>query len=715
MAGLPSAFGGRNDQACGISHVPRHAAEWRGRRKRAVSISRHLKNAFEESDGSFFILMCGIAGYVGFDDEPMLRKMCSALQHRGPDADGFYMAPGIGLAHRRLSIIDLINGRQPMTNEDGTLQLVFNGEIYNYETLTTDLKAKGHVFKTASDTETILHAYEEYGRDCVQHLRGMFAFALWDSTKKKLVIARDRIGEKPLFYAAMGKKLAFGSEIKAVLPCLPTRTVNPRAVCEFLAAGYVPAPRTFFAEVQKLPPGCLLEHENGKTTVIRYWDRDKSTNNNLSFNEASVELVRHLRESAALCLKSDVEVGAFLSGGLDSSLIVALMREINAKVQTFCVGYRGAAAGFNELEYSKYVSRGLGSTHHELILDAHSSIELLPKILWHYDEPHGEPTSVLVYLLSQFTRQHVTVSLGGTGSDELFFGYPRDKAVRWLQYYNLVPSVLRKQVIERTVSRFPESTRGSRFGKRMKRFIQGASDSPSETYLNWVSLLNRQLRQDLVTAEMGAQSDDPAGEQFMREYLMSDDRRDLYAHATDLAVGGYLPEYQLCYMDRMSMAHGLEVRSPFCDYRLVEFAASLPTDYRLKGSESKHILKSVSSQWLPEQIIHRKKVGFDSPIGQWFKEELKDFLTGFLSKEQVGRSGLLNPEAVQRLISDHVSGVKDYSLQLWSIVALEAWYRMYIEDDVLTTGNLLLENIRGASVKHPQRREEVNQTASVAS
>ena len=646
--------------------------------------------------------MCGIAGYVGFDDERMLRKMCSALQHRGPDAEGFYLAPGVGLAHRRLSIIDLINGRQPMTNEDGTLQLVFNGEIYNYEKLTADLKAKGHVFRTASDTETILHAYEEYGLDCVQHFRGMFAFALWDSTKKKLVMARDRIGEKPLYYAAIGNKLAFGSEIKAVLPSLSKRSVNARAVCEFLAAGYVPAPRTFFAEVQKLPPGCLLVHENGQATVTRYWDRDKSTND-ISFEQASEELVGLLRECTSLCLKSDVEVGAFLSGGLDSSLITALMREVNTKVQTFCVGYRGAAVGFNELEYAKFVSQKLGSNHHELILDAQSSIHLLPKVLWHYDEPHGEPTSVLVYLLSEFTRKHVTVSLGGTGGDELFYGYPRDKAVRWLGYYNVLPSAVRKHIVERTVARFPESTRGSRFGKRMKRFVQGASDSPPETYLNWVSLLNRNLRQELVSAEIRGESADASGEQFMRDYLMADDQRDLYGHATDLAVGGYLPEYQLCYMDRMSMAHGLEVRSPLCDYRLVEFATRLPAHYRLKGSESKHILKSVSGQWLPQEIIHRKKVGFDSPIGQWFKEELKGFLTNFLAPEQVRRSGLLNPEAVQRMIGDHISGVKDYSLQLWSLVALEAWYRMYIEEDVASTGDFTLENLRGASATSRQR------------
>lgn len=646
--------------------------------------------------------MCGIAGFVGLDDAQLLRKMANSLVHRGPDAEGFYRAPGVGLAHRRLSIIDLINGHQPMTNETGALQLVFNGEIYNYQELTMTLKGKGHRFSTASDTETILHLYEDHGLDFVQHLRGMFALALWDSVNEKLILARDRIGEKPLYYALFDGRIAFGSEIKAILPCLSTRSVNARAVCEFLAAGYVPAPRTFFDQIHKLPPGCLLVFEKGTGRIRRYWDREAITPSSSTFEQAGKDLTSMLRESTSLCLKSDVEVGAFLSGGLDSSLVVALMREFNTKVQTFSVGYRGAAAGFNELRYARAVSERFGTTHHELILDANSSLHLLPRILSQYDEPHGEPTSVLVYLLCEFTRHHVTVALGGTGGDEFFYGYPRHKAIRWLRYYNLLPAVLRKQVIERLVARWPESTRGSRFAKRAKRFILGASASPNEAYLNWVSLLGRDLRERLIAPELSARSDDPLGDQFLRDYLSSTGPGDLYSRATNLDVGGYLSEFQLAYMDRMSMAHGLEVRSPLCDYRLAEFATKLPPDYRLKGSHSKHILKQVSHQWLPRNIIERKKVGFDSPVGQWFKGELKEFLINFLSENQIKQSGMLNPVVVSRIISDHFAGRKDYSLQLWSLLALEAWYRMYIEGHYDGNGNLALEDLRGTPGSWPQ-------------
>jgi len=594
--------------------------------------------------------MCGIAGFVGFDDDDLLREMGGQLTHRGPDAEGFYREPGVGLAHRRLSIIDLANGRQPMTNETGSLQVVFNGEIYNYQQLTQTLKQAGHRFATSSDTETILHLYEEHGLECVHHMRGMFAFALWDSPRRRLVLARDRIGEKPLYYAVDHGRILFGSEIKAILPGLRSREVNPRAVCEFLAAGFVPSPRTFFKGIQKLPPGCLLVFEDGRATVTRYWDHQTLAPGGQSLAQASEQLVELLREVITLCLKSDVEVGAFLSGGLDSSLVVALMREVNAQVQTFSVGYRGKAAGFNELAYAKRVSEHLGTTHHELILDARSSIDLLPRILWQYDEPHGEPTSVLVYLLCEFTRKDLTVALGGNGGDELFFGYPRHRGIDLLGYYNCLPRIVRKEVIERFIARWPESTRGSRLAKRAKRFVQGASLAPTEAYLNWVSLLRREVREELVAATVKEQSEDPLGEQFMRDYLTAPEERDLHRRAANMDIGAYLPEYQLTYMDRMSMAHGLEVRSPLCDYRLTEFALSLPSHYRLKGRHSKHILKQVSHRWLPREIIERKKVGFDSPIGEWFKGELRPFLTGFLSEENIRRSGLLVPSAVRKQI-----------------------------------------------------------------
>ena len=639
--------------------------------------------------------MCGIAGYVGLNDSQLLHAMGASLAHRGPDDAGFYTAPGIGLAHRRLSVIDLKSGHQPMANEDQTVWTVFNGEIYNYEEIRARLAARGHRFATTSDTEVIVHLYEDDGLDFVQQLRGMFALAIWDARKRRLVLARDRIGEKPLYYAVDGERLLFGSEAKAILQRPTRRTVNSQAVCDFLAMGYVPAPRTFYEGIQKLSPGHLLVHENGQVRLTPYWRRGDRYRETIPFGRARQELAGRLSETVKLCLKSDVEVGGFLSGGIDSSSLVALMRRHSAQVQTFAVGFVGTAAGYNELSYAKLVADAVGSTHHELILQAKSSVELLPKILWHYDEPHGEPTSVLVYLLCEFTRRFVKVAVGGTGGDEIFFGYPRFAGIRALEYYRMLPRVIRRHLVEQVVQRWPETSKGGRFVNHARRFVQG-SDLPShEAYLNWVSLLHRDVRMGLLTETVRSGAADPCGEAVLREYLCGSEDRDLLDRAADLDIGGYLPEYQLCYMDRMSMAHGLEVRSPLCDYDLVDFVTSLPTSYRLKGQRSKHIFKEVAAQWVPGEIVQRRKRGFDSPIGEWIKGELRDFTETFLSRENLQRSGLLNPEQVAGLLGDHLSGRRNYSLQLWSLLALEAWYRMYIEDNVTDASSYCLQDMRG--------------------
>ncbi len=646
--------------------------------------------------------MCGITGYAGIDDEQLLRRMCRSLYHRGPDEDGHFIAPQVGLAMRRLAIIDLRGGRQPISNETGDVTVVFNGEIYNYQDLRADLEKRGHTLKTHSDTETIVHLYEDHGLDFVEHLRGMFGIAIWDAKRRRLVLARDRIGEKPLYYAHDGKRLLFGSEIKAILQGIRSRTVDPQAVPEFLAAGYVSGDRTFYKEIRKLPPGHLLVWENGTIQVRRYWRQDPSRRLDISYAEARERLEHELLDAIRLCLKSDVEVGAFLSGGLDSSLITALMRSMSAKVQTFSVGYRGAAEGFNELSYAKRVSEHLGTQHHELILDATSSIELLPKIIWHYDEPHGEPTSVLVYLLCEFVAKRLKVALGGTGGDELFCGYPRHKGLRYLQYYQWLPGAVRRGVIERVFSKLPEDTRGSRLSKRINRFISGASLPPERAYLSWVSLFSGDLRSSLLSEAVRTQSADPSGERFMLEHLVGDSLpADTLARTTSLDLEGYLPEFQLAYMDRMSMAHSLEVRSPLCDYKLTEFATALPSEYRLKGTRSKHILKDVGRKYLPKAITDRRKVGFDSPVGQWFKDELRPFLTSFLAPHEVARSGLLDPGAVQQVIADHLSGKRDSSLQLWTLIAIETWHRMYIEDQVTDASSYAVTDLRGVRTGQP--------------
>ncbi len=649
--------------------------------------------------------MCGITGYAGFNDEGLLRRMCARLFHRGPDEDGHFTAPGIGLAMRRLSIIDLKTGKQPIANETGDVWVVFNGEIYNYQDHRAELIRRGHKLVTTSDTETIVHLYEEHGLDFVQHLRGMFGIALWDANRKRLVLARDRLGEKPLYYAWDGSRLLFGSEIKSILPGLGSRHVDPQAVCDFFAAGYVPGERTFFKEIRKLPPGHLLIWEQGEIRVQRYWRHEAGEFRDISYTDAKVGVEAELREAVKLCLKSDVEVGAFLSGGIDSSVIVALMRQNEAHVQTFSVGYRGEATGFNELSYAKQVAQHLGTEHHELILDANSSLELLPRIISHYDEPHGEPTSVLVYLLCEFVQKRLKVALGGTGGDEIFYGYPRHAGLRYLEYYRTLPRFLRRNVIERLLAKLPESTAGSRLNKRINRFIGGADLPPDQAYMNWVMLLSPEVRADLIAGQVRDAAVDPAGEAFLREHLLHDDRStDLYSRVTSLDLEGYLAEYQLAYMDRMSMAHSLEVRSPLCDYKLVEYATSLPPEYRLRGTRTKHILKELAAQWLPREITERRKVGFDSPIGQWFKTDLARFLQTFLAPEQIEKSGLLNPTAVQRLVGEHAAGKRDYSLQLWSVVALEAWYRMYIEDGFSEGSSYLVTDLRGAEPAAPGRR-----------
>jgi len=639
--------------------------------------------------------MCGIAGFAGFDDNALLRAMSASLTHRGPDAEGFYTAPGVGLASRRLSVIDLETGNQPIANETRDVWVVFNGEIYNCDALRAGLERRGHVFSSRTDTECIVHLYEDHGLDFVQHLRGMFGIALWDVARQRLVLARDRIGEKPLYYAWDGARLLFGSECKAILQSIRRRSVDRQAVCDYLAMGYVPAPRTFYDGISKLPPAHMLVYEGGRSTVSRYWARSSPSAAPPTYEAASEELAQRLAETVQLCLKSDVEVGAFLSGGIDSSVMVALMRPHATRVQTFAVGYAGAATGFNELEYARRVARDLGTEHHELILGAGAQLDRLPSILWNYDEPNGEPTSILVNQLSEFAARRVKVAVSGTGGDEIFAGYPRYGAVGLRERYLRVPGFIRKQMVERVMATWPESTRGGRMVRRARRFVASADLPADAAYVSWVSLLPKDVRRGLLSEPATRGVEDPDGDRVLRDYLMGPSDRSLLDRATALDVEQYQPEYQLTYVDRMSMAHGLEVRAPLTDYELVNYVTSLPMSYRLKGSHSKHIFKQVSRRWIDPAITERKKVGFDSPVGQWFKDELRPFLTSFMAPDQLTRSGLLDPGGVQRLMADHLAGRRDYSLQLWSLVTLEAWYRMYIEDGVVTGRDYRLGDLRG--------------------
>ncbi len=613
--------------------------------------------------------MCGIAGGVGKIDEITVRRMCDVMEHRGPDHTGVRRFEDAVLGMVRLSIIDLAGGSQPLANEDDSVWVVFNGEIYNFEELRTDLEARGHVFKTRSDTEVIVHAYETFGDDFPCHLRGMFAIALWDRPRRRLVLTRDRLGEKPLYFAHQGETIRFASEIKCLLETDIPRAANHDAVTSFLALGYVPGSQTAYQGIQKLNPGETLVFENGTARAHRYWEFRPAPTLDLTFEQAVDQLDELLIEAVRYCMKSDVEVAAFLSGGVDSSLIVALMKKLGANVRTYSVGFGAEAAGFNELSYAKKVADYLGTTHQDLILDAASNLELLPKIAMHYDEPNGEPTSMLVYLLCQFVSKDVKVAMGGTGGDELFQGYPRHSAIPYLEFSQHVPSFV-AQPIRWLIERGNDSTDGNRLMKRLKRFSATLGHSPQDSYASWLQLIRPELRTQLF--DRAASS----GDESVRARLAA--APDLMSGVMSVDVGGSFPESQLTSMDRMSMGTSLEVRSPLCDYRVAEFAASLPHAYRLQGSRTKHILKEVALRYLPGEIVDRKKVGFDSPIGHWFKHELRPFVEEFLSADAVAESGLLSPDGVQKLVGEHLSGRQDYSMQLWSVISLEFWHRRFI-------------------------------------
>ena len=640
--------------------------------------------------------MCGIVGFSGPPRTDLLKSMCRLLTHRGPDDEGYFEDSSMNLAVRRLAIIDLAGGHQPMSNERDNIWTVFNGEIYNYQSLHRDLTSRGHKFKTHSDTETIVHAYEEYGIGFLNKLRGMFGIALWDQSDRSLILARDRIGEKPLYYAQTGGEIVFGSEIKSILQYLSSYSVDVASVHSFLSYGFVPEDRTLFKEIKKLRPGWYLKRRNGTTQLAPYWTLDSIARSTMSIEDAERELHEILLDTVDLCLKSDVEVGAFLSGGLDSSLLTALIKQNGPNVKTFSVGYTGLAKGFNELSYAKQVAEHVGTEHHELILDANSSIDILPKLIWHYDEPHGEPTSALVYKLAEYTSQHVKVAIGGNGADELFLGYPRHKGPEYLRKYHKIPAAIRRGLLAPLINAMPESTKGSRFAKRAKRFVNGIGDSIADSYINWTVLFSDDEVQGLLSKSLQSTVETQDFAAYFRSILTSDGDGDFARLIATLDLAGYLPEYQLCYMDRMSMANSLEVRAPYCDYRLIEFVHSLPSTYRLRDGTSKYLLKKVAEKYLPKEIIHRGKVGFDSPIGQWFKTDLSALTANFLSTEQITQSGLLDPAAVQSLLDIHNSGKRDLSLHLWSIMALETWYRMYFEQPLSALAGCSLSDIRGA-------------------
>ena len=640
--------------------------------------------------------MCGICGKLNFDldkpvEESLIRQMCAVIAHRGPDDEGVYIDKNVGLGNRRLAIIDLSPaGHQPMSNEDKSIWITFNGAIYNFPELRERLKKQGHLFSSNSDTETIVHLYEEHGTDCVKHLRGMFAFAIWDSSNQRLFLARDRVGQKPLVYTVVNNSLVFGSEIKCILqdPSV-SREVDLEAIHHYLTYQYVPNPRTAFSDIKKLPPGHILVCEKGRIKVERYWDLSYVPKVRMSEGEYCERILELLREATKMRLISDVPLGAFLSGGVDSSSVVAMMSPLSGEpVKTYSVGFEEQS--FNELEYARIVAERFGTDHHEFIVKP-NAIEVLPKLIWHYNEPYADSSAIPTYYVAKVTRQHVTVALNGDGGDESFGGYDRYIANKLADYYQRIPVFIREGVIARLVKKLPESTERKDLIKRMKRFTAAIPYSPERRYTHWMCRgFDNTEKHWLYSTEF-------------RERMARSDSIDLLvniyskAKAIDFAdktfyadVMTYLPNDLLVKVDIASMAHSLEARSPYLDHRLMEFAASIPPNLKLKGMTTKHILKKALANILPPEILHREKMGFGVPIGCWFRHELKDLAYDVLLDPRSVQRGYFDMGFVKEMLDEHVFGKVDHGYRIWTLLNLELWHRMFIDSDDVSKPSLSL-------------------------
>jgi len=627
--------------------------------------------------------MCGITGFVNADgsavDPLLLEKMNIAIVHRGPDDDGFYIDKNIGMAMRRLSIIDLAGGKQPIHNRDKTAWIVFNGEIYNYQELRRELEDEGAEFYTKSDTEVVIHLYDRYGVDCLQHLRGMFALAIWDTRDDSLFLARDRIGKKPLLYSLQANgDLIFGSEFQALLkhPAI-SREVDYEAIHHYLSYICVPAPYTAFKQIRKLEPGHWLRWKNGQIEMKRYWLPDFSEKLDISEDEAQEEVLKILRESVRLRMISEVPLGAFLSGGVDSSVVVALMaQESSRPVKTFSIGFD--EQDFNELKYAKKVAEHVGAEYNEFIVKP-NAMEVLPLLVEHYGEPYADSSALPTYYVSRETRRHVTVALNGDGGDESFAGYERYAAMRLAERYKQFPAVLRKPFVELPLSFLPTPVGMRNRLRRAKRFVEAAALPKLTRYMNWISGISPELKQELYTDEFRHISAGFNSRQIIDEWFERANGVGVLDASLMTDQQTYLPNDLLVKVDIASMAVSLEARSPFLDHKLIEFAAKLPENIKVKGFSTKTLLKKIGAKLVPPEVIYRRKMGFTMPVTHWLRNEMKDFLYEVLLSERSMNRGIFKPAVVKNLIERHVEAKADLNIQLWTLLMLELWFQRFID------------------------------------
>ncbi len=636
--------------------------------------------------------MCGIAGIIssrGELSERQLIPMIDAQSHRGPDDSGAWSDGSCALGHRRLSIIDLSeSGRQPLTDQEERLWITFNGEIYNFQELRQELESFGYHFRTRTDTEVIVNAYHKWGADCLKKLRGMFAFGIWDRRNRRLFLARDRVGKKPLFYTQVGDKFLFASELQGLLAVAETpREINLQAIDRYLSYGYIPAPDTAYRNIYKLPPAHYLtidvKHDGLETRIDRYWTLSYSPKLKIDEDEAAEILREKLTEAVRLRMISDVPLGAFLSGGIDSSIVVGLMARLSSQpVKTFSIGFKEAA--YNELDHARRIADRWGTDHHEFVVEP-DALAILPTLVRHFGEPYADSSALPTFYVSQITRQHVTVALNGDGGDESFAGYERYLGNYIAERMQSTPGVAwAASMLSRVI---PDSTNPKSRARQAHRFLSVATQPMAGRYARWLTFFDDEKKAHLYNSDFKAQlnggydksQDGWLGGLFAQMPVLDPPGLDPIDAAMAVDVVSYLPYDLLVKVDITSMANSLEARSPFLDHEVMEFAASLPMEVKLRGRQLKYLLKSSFSDLLPPENVNRRKMGFGVPLAQWFRSSLRELLLDALQSRGSLLRAYFESEEIDRLVNDHMSKRADNSFQLWNLLMLELWQREFID------------------------------------
>jgi len=622
--------------------------------------------------------MCGICGVVSFQaghvtDKSILQRMNQTLNHRGPDDEGYYQDTQASLAMRRLSIIDLFTGQQPIANENSDIWVVYNGEIYNFQAVRAELQQRGHQFKTQTDTEIIVHAYEEYGDDCVKRFNGMFALALWDSRRCRLFMARDHLGIKPLYYWAGQDKLVFGSELKALVihPDVP-RQINLAAVDLFLSLEYIPSPLTIYEGIFKLPPGHILVMEAGRLQLSQYWDVARQPVGE-DEDECAETLAGLMKEAVQIRMISDVPVGAFLSGGIDSSAVVGYMSQFSSKpVQTFTIGF--ADSTYNELPFAEAVAKHFCTDHHYEMLNPDIA-SLAEQLVQHHDEPFADTSIFPTYLVSKLARQHVKVALSGDGGDELFAGYDTYRAEQLNHHYGKLPGALRRNVFPAFANMLPPQPAKKGTINKVKRMIEGGALDPALQHARWMIFMNNREKNSLYQPDLMEMLKYEATETFFERHFQNANAFDTLAQQQYVDMKTYLPDDILTKVDRMSMAVSLEARVPLLDHRIAEFALNLPPHMKLNRSRTKIIMRRAVRRLVPDLVLEKPKEGFSIPMKHWLGSSLKPMMLDLLAENSVHQRGYFKPQVVSTWMREHLDGRANHSHRLWALMVLELWHR----------------------------------------